>query len=46
MRNLLAEHLDEAATRRTVAAITERGGDTNGPAAVYSIEKYLEWMKK
>lgn len=27
MRNLLAEHLDEAATRRTVAAITERGGD-------------------
>jgi len=24
MRNLLAEHLDEAATRRTVAAITER----------------------
>jgi D-alanyl-D-alanine carboxypeptidase len=29
MRNLLAEHLDEAATRRTVAAITERSsGDT------------------
>lgn len=28
MRNLLAEHLDEAASRRTVAAITERGGDT------------------
>lgn len=27
MRNLLAEHLDEAATRRTVAAITERGND-------------------
>lgn len=26
MRNLLAEHLDEAASRRTVAAITERGG--------------------
>ena len=25
MRNLLAEHLDEASTRRTVAAITERG---------------------
>lgn len=25
MRNLLAEHVDEAATRRTVAAITERG---------------------
>jgi len=26
MRNLLAENLDNAATRRTVAAITERGG--------------------
>jgi glycerol transport system substrate-binding protein len=24
----------------------ERGGDTNGPAAVYSIEKYVEWLKK
>lgn len=23
-----------------------RGGDTNGPASVYSIEKYLEWLKK
>ncbi len=22
-----------------------RGGDTNGPAAVYSIRKYLEWLK-
>ncbi len=22
-----------------------RGGDTNGPAAVYAIEKYLEWLK-
>lgn len=22
-----------------------RGGDTNGPAAVYSIEKYLDWLK-
>ena len=28
MRNLLAEHLDEAATRRTVAAITERSGNS------------------
>jgi D-alanyl-D-alanine carboxypeptidase len=27
MRNLLAEHLDEAATKRTVAAVTERGAD-------------------
>ncbi|MGL5115128.1 MAG: ABC transporter substrate-binding protein [Beijerinckiaceae bacterium] len=24
----------------------ERGGDTNGPAAVYSITKYLEWLQK
>src|SRR6201996_6953873 len=23
-----------------------RGGDVNGPAAVYSITKYLEWLKK
>ncbi|MEN3794673.1 ABC transporter substrate-binding protein [Fulvimarina sp. MAC3] len=23
----------------------DRGGDTNGPAAVYSIEKYLDWLK-
>ncbi|CAN5217144.1 D-alanyl-D-alanine carboxypeptidase [soil metagenome] len=33
MRNLLAEHLDEAATRRTVAAVTERGGDTKVASA-------------
>ncbi len=33
MRNLLAEHLDEAATRRTVAAITERGSDTRVASA-------------
>jgi D-alanyl-D-alanine carboxypeptidase len=34
MRNLLAEHLDEAATRRTVAAITERNaGDTKVASA-------------
>ncbi|HEX7912705.1 MAG TPA: D-alanyl-D-alanine carboxypeptidase family protein, partial [Paraburkholderia sp.] len=33
MRNLLAEHLDEATTRRTVAAITERGGDTKVASA-------------
>jgi glycerol transport system substrate-binding protein len=24
----------------------DRGGDTNGPAAVYSITKYLEWLQK
>lgn len=34
MRNLLAEHLDEAASRRTVAAITERNsGDTRVASA-------------
>ena len=31
---------------RPVGSSVERGGDTNGPAAVYSIVKYLEWMKK
>ncbi|WP_188909696.1 ABC transporter substrate-binding protein [Aureimonas endophytica] len=29
-----------------VGSCVARGGDTNGPAAVYSIEKYLEWLKK
>src|SRR5205814_3130793 len=24
----------------------ERGGDTNGPAAVYSITKYVDWLNK
>jgi D-alanyl-D-alanine carboxypeptidase len=34
MRNLLAENIDKSATRRTVAAITERGGsDTAGDGA-------------
>src|SRR5260370_21065216 len=31
---------------RPVGAWVERGGDVNGPAAVYSIVKYLDWMKK
>ncbi|MBM6592489.1 ABC transporter substrate-binding protein [Microvirga pudoricolor] len=31
---------------RPVGSSIDRGGDTNGPAAVYSIVKYLEWMKK
>ena len=31
---------------RPVGSCVARGGDTNGPAAVYSIEKYLEWMEK
>ncbi len=29
-----------------VGSCVARGGDTNGPAAVYSIVKYLEWLKK
>ncbi len=29
-----------------VGSCVARGGDTNGPAAVYSIVKYLDWMKK
>lgn len=31
---------------RPTGSSIERGGDTNGPAAVYSITKYLEWLKK
>ena len=42
MRNLLAEHLDEAATRRTVAAITERGSDTQVASADDSEETKIE----
>jgi D-alanyl-D-alanine carboxypeptidase len=33
MRNLLAENLDKGATRRTVAAIGERGGSDGGDSA-------------
>ncbi len=29
-----------------VGSSIERGGDTNGPAAVYSITKYIDWLKK
>ena len=29
-----------------VGSSVERGGDTNGPASVYAITKYLEWLKK
>ncbi len=29
-----------------VGSCVARGGDTNGPAAVYSITKYLDWLKK
>ena len=28
-----------------VGSCVARGGDTNGPAAVYSITKYLDWLK-
>ena len=31
---------------RPVGSSVERGGDTNGPAAVYAITKYLDWLKK
>jgi glycerol transport system substrate-binding protein len=31
---------------RPVGSSVERGGDTNGPAAVYSIVKYLDWLKR
>ncbi len=29
-----------------VGSCVARGGDTNGPAAVYSINKYIEWLNK
>ena len=28
-----------------VGSCVDRGGDTNGPAAVYAIQKYLDWLK-
>jgi glycerol transport system substrate-binding protein len=31
---------------RPVGSSIDRGGDTNGPAAVYSITKYIDWLKK
>ena len=31
---------------RPEGSSVERGGDVNGPAAVYAVTKYLEWMKK
>lgn len=30
---------------RPVGSCVARGGDTNGPASVYAIAKYLEWLK-
>jgi glycerol transport system substrate-binding protein len=29
-----------------VGSCTARGGDTNGPASVYAVAKYVEWLKK
>lgn len=31
---------------RPVGSSMERGGATNGPAAVYATEKYVEWLQK
>jgi glycerol transport system substrate-binding protein len=31
---------------RPVGSCVSRGGDTNGPASVYAITKYIEWLKK
>ncbi len=31
---------------RPAGASVARGGDTNGPAAVYSLTKYIDWLKK
>ncbi|MBE1711568.1 MULTISPECIES: ABC transporter substrate-binding protein [Mesorhizobium] len=33
------------AKSRPVGSCTARGGDTNGPASVYAIQKYLDWLK-
>ena len=35
--------VDEAS--RPVGSCVARGGDTNGPASVYAIQKYLDWLK-
>ena len=32
-------------SRSPVGSCVARGGDTNGPASVYAIQKYLDWMK-
>ncbi|MFO1143675.1 MAG: ABC transporter substrate-binding protein [Amaricoccus sp.] len=31
---------------RPIGSCVDRGGDTNGPAAVYALQKYLDWLKK
>ncbi|WP_420814444.1 ABC transporter substrate-binding protein [Paracoccus contaminans] len=34
------------ANDRPIGSCVARGGDTNGPASVYAIQKYLDWMAK
>jgi glycerol transport system substrate-binding protein len=31
---------------RPVGSCVARGGDTNGPASVYAVQKYVDWLKK
>ncbi len=31
---------------RPVGSSVTRGGDTNGPAAVYALQKYIDWLKQ
>ena len=31
---------------RPVGSSTSRGGATNGPAAVYALQKYMDWLKR
>ena len=33
------------ANDRPVGSCTSRGGDTNGPASVYAVQKYVDWLK-
>jgi glycerol transport system substrate-binding protein len=35
-----------AQNRIPVGASVERGGEVNGPAAVYALTKYIEWLEK
>jgi len=34
------------ANDRPVGSCVSRGGDTNGPASVYAVQKYIDWLKK
>ena len=34
------------AKSQPVGSCVSRGGDTNGPASVYAITKYIDWLKK